>query len=295
MKNDTFIVIQDLKKKILRWRILAFIGIFLIILSYASAIFKHSSTKKNIIAKVDIKGVLLNDMISYEKLKELNNDNIKGIILNINSEGGDVVESEKLYTFFRKISNNKPIVSIINSIGASGGYMVAMASDYIIAYNTSSVGSIGVLVQTYEITELAKKLGITLTNYKSSPLKAAPNPLEKINPDVDMVISQQINDVYDYFLNIFVERRKIKITEAQEIANGQIYTGRQALEYGLIDKIGNEDDVIDYFKDNNVNIDEMEIVDFNIYRNNKFNFVDNFINSKVYNGLINRVMAIYNN
>jgi protease-4 len=150
-------------------------------------------------------------------------------------------------------------------------------------------------MQTYEVTDLAKKIGVNLINYKSSSLKSAPNPFEKINPDVDMVISQQINDVYDYFLNIFVERRKIKITEAQEIANGQVYTGRQALEYGLIDKIGTEEDALSYFKDNSIDVDNMAIVDFNIYKkNNKFSILNNFINSKISN-TINGVMAIYNN
>lgn len=290
MKNDNFIAIQSFKKKIFIWRIIAFISIFFVFFTFTDKIFNKKISKNNIIARVKINGIILNDMFSKEKLKELEKPNIKGIILDINSEGGDVVESEKLYTFFRKLSKTKPVVSMINGMGASGAYMIAMASDYIIAYNTSVIGSIGVLIQTYEFTELAKKLGISLTNYKSSPLKAAPNPFEKITPDVDMIISQEINDIYDYFLTIFAERRKIKIIEAQEIANGQIYTGRQALEYGLIDKIGGEDELLDYFKDINIKINKVNFVDFNIYKNNsKFSFIKNF------NGLFkNKVMAIYN-
>lgn len=294
MKSDTFVFIKDLKKRLSCWRIVAFISMFFLIISSSKSILNNSSSK-NIIARVSINSIILNNTLSVNRMKELKKDNVKGIILDINSGGGDVVESEKLYTFFRELSKTKPIVSVINSIGASGAYMVAMASDYIISYNTSLVGSIGVLMQTYEVTDLAKKLGVNLINYKSSSLKSAPNPFEKINPDVDMVISQQINDVYDYFLNIFVERRKIKITEAQEIANGQVYTGRQALEYGLVDKIGTEEDALNYFKDNNIDINNMAIVDFDIYKkSNKFGVLNNFINSKIYN-TINRVMAIYNN
>lgn len=293
MKSDTIIFIKELKKKVSLWRLLTFASVFFLVILTSNRIF-NSSSNKNFIAKINIDGVILNDTFSFNKINELKNDNIKGIILSINSNGGDVVESEKLYTFFRELSKEKPIVSIINGMGASGAYLVAMASDYIVSYNTSLVGSVGVLMQTYEITDLAKKIGVNLINYKSSSLKGAPNPFEKINPDVDMVISQQINDIYDYFLNIFIERRKIAITEAQEIANGQVYTGRQALEYGLVDKIGGENDVLDYFKDNNIDTDNIQIIDFNIYKKSKFDILNNLINSRLYN-TINGVMAIYNN
>lgn len=293
MKSDTIIFIKELKKKVSLWRLLTFASVFFLVILTSNRIF-NSSSNKNFIAKINIDGVILNDTFSFNKINELKNDNIKGIILSINSNGGDVVESEKLYTFFRELSKEKPIVSIINGMGASGAYLVAMASDYIVSYNTSLVGSVGVLMQTYEITDLAKKIGINLINYKSSSLKGAPNPFEKINPDVDMVISQQINDIYDYFLNIFIERRKIAITEAQEIANGQVYTGRQALEYGLVDKIGGENDVLDYFKDNNIDTDNIQIIDFNIYKKSKFDILNNLVNSRLYN-TINGVMAIYNN
>ena len=291
MKSDTFIFIKSLKKSVFRWRLIAIVAIFLIIVSSSANIFKEESDP-NIIARVNINTPIMRSLFSYDKLKNLEKDNIKAVILSIDSPGGEVVESEKLYTFFRKLAEKKPVVTIINGMGASGAYMVAMASDYIISYNTSSVGSIGVVLQTYEITDLAKKLGISLTNYKSSPLKATPNPTEKINPDVDMVVSQQINDVYDYFLNIFVERRKIKITEAQEIANGQVYTGRQALDYGLIDKIGTEEDALVYLKDNNIDITN-EIVNFSIYKDSKMEAINNFINSKL--SSFSKIMAIYNN
>lgn len=288
MKSDTFILIKKLKQSLFKWRILAFIAIFLVIISSSSKILNNN---EDIIARVNINTPIINGIFSQNSLKKLDSSNIKAVILNIDSEGGDVVESEKLYLFFRKLSKNKPVVSVINGIGASGAYMISMASDYIVSYNTSAVGSIGVIIQAYEITDLAKKLGISLTTYKSSSLKAAPNLFEKINPDVDMVMSQQINDVYDYFLNIFVDRRKIKVTEAQEIANGQIYTGRQALDYGLIDKIGTEEDALDFLKNNKIDVDNIKVVDYNIYKKSNPNIISNFINSKI--NSFSKIMTIY--
>lgn len=291
MKADIFITVQKLKNKVVLWRALAFICIFFSFIIFCGKILKNDIMDRNIIARVKISDYIGNNMFSEEKMEQLKDENIKAIILDIDSQGGDVVASEILYNFFRKLSTEKPVVSQIEGMGASGAYLVAMASDYIIAHNTSVVGSIGVLVQTYEITELAKKMGISLTSYKSSPLKAAPNPFEKVTPDVDMIISQEINDIYDYFLTIFVERRKIKITEAQEIANGQIYTGRQALDYGLIDKIGGNDEVIDYFKDIDIDINKVKIVDFDIYKStNKFSdFVSIFKGETPRN----RIQAVY--
>lgn len=291
MKADIFVTIQKLKNKVVLWRALTFICIFFSLVMLGGKILKSSVVDKNIIARVKISDYIENGTFSKEKMNELKNDSVKAVILDIDSQGGDVVASEVLYNFFRKLATEKPVISKIEGMGASGAYLVAMASDYIIAHNTSVVGSIGVLVQTYEITELAKKMGISLTSYKSSPLKAAPNPFEKVTPDVDMIISQEINDIYDYFLTIFVERRKIKITEAQEIANGQIYTGRQALDYGLIDKIGGDDEVMEYFKDIDIDINKVKIVDFNIYKHtSKF---DNFVSTFKGNTPKNMIQAVY--
>ncbi len=266
--------------------------LFFYLLSLCNKVVRGNIVGKDIIARVNIRDYIGNDSFSREKLEKLKDDKIKAIILDIDSPGGDVVASEMLYTFFRKLSIDKPIISQINGLGTSGAYLLAMASDYIIAYNTSAVGSIGVIAQNYEITELAKKFGISLTTFKSSILKSAPNPFEKITPDVDMVVNQEINDIYDYFLTIFIQRRKIKTLEAQEIANGQVYTGRQALEYGLIDKIGGDDEAIEYFKDINIDMDKVKIVDFDIYKDsNKFNSILSIFRSSISK---NMIQATYN-
>lgn len=241
-------------------------AVFLLIMASSNRAILKRQKPADVIARVKIDGFIENGAFSDERLKYLESDAVRGIILDINSPGGDVTESEKTYIFFRKLAMKKPLVTSIRGACTSGAYMIAMASDYIIAYNTSLVGSIGVVLESFEITELAKKLGINLTNYKSSPLKAAPNPLEKTTPDVDMVVSQKIDDIYDYFLGIFIDRRKIKVAEAQEIANGQTYTGRQALEFGLIDKIGGEDEILEFLRINNFNLNKIKIVEHDVYR-----------------------------
>ena len=267
MKNDNFLVIQDFKKRITIWRMIAFVCLVSVIFLATTNIFNTDKIKKfnnKYVARVSIKNIISSTSFLESKLKGLEKDEVVAVILDIDSPGGEVVSSERLYSFFRNLAKKKPVVSVIKGLGTSGAYMVAMASDYIISRNTSTVGSIGVVLETEEITELADKIGIKFTNFKSSPLKASPNMFEKITPDVEMVTNQLIDDIYDYFLSIFIERRNIKAIEAQEIANGQVYTGRQALEFGLVDKIGGEEEAIEYLKDNNINMDDIKIYDYDI-------------------------------
>lgn len=267
MKNDNFLVIQDFRKRITIWRIITFVCLVSVIFLATTNIFNTDKIKKfnnKYVARVSIKNIISSTSFLESKLKGLEKDEVVAVILDIDSPGGEVVSSERLYSFFRNLAKKKPVVSVIKGLGTSGAYMVAMASDYIISRNTSTVGSIGVVLETEEITELADKIGIKFTNFKSSPLKASPNMFEKITPDVEMVTNQLIDDIYDYFLSIFIERRNIKAIEAQEIANGQVYTGRQALEFGLVDKIGGEEEAIEYLKDNNINMDDVKIYDYDI-------------------------------
>ncbi len=300
MKNDDFVAIQDFKKKILRWRIITFFCLMSVIFVSAESLFSKRKTnlKKGYVARVSVEDMIRADSFSDKRLKELEKKEVIGVILDIDSPGGEVLASEKLYLFFRNLAKNKPVVSVINGYGTSGAYMVAMASDYIVAGNTSLVGSIGVILQTEEVTELADKVGVKFMNFKSSPLKAAPNMFEKITPDVEMVTNQLIEDIYDYFLSIFIERRKIKAIEAQEIANGQVYTGRQALEFGLIDKIGGEGEAVEYLKDNDIDMNKVEIVNFDI-SDDEGGFLSS-IRKKLFGSIANRlfrnktnIMAIY--
>jgi protease-4 len=307
MKNEIFMVTQSLKKKILLWRLLAFFGIFLVfavLLGKSRNHFKKLLVggKEESIARVNINGVIMNGLFSNDEMEKLKKPEVKAIILAIDSPGGDVAESEKLHSFFRELSKTKPVVSVIGGAGVSGSYMVAMAGNHLVARNTSIIGSIGVILQSYELTSLADKIGISFNSYKSSPLKASPNPFEKTTADVDLVVNQLVGEIYQYFLDVFIERRNIKALEAQEIADGQVYSGRQALELGLVDSLGGEEVALKYFEDSGVNVNKIKVVDHSILYHKKYDFLDLLIN-KFYeycsatgnNGMKSRVMAIYGN
>src|SRR5262249_34918350 len=138
----------------------------------------------------------------------------------------------------------KPVVAVMRSIAASAGYMVALAADHIVAREGTITGSIGVLIETAEVTELAEKIGIKPVLVKSSPLKGTPSPFEKTTPEAERVIRDVVNDFYNRFVDMVAERRALPRDRVVQLADGRVYSGRKAAEDKLIDGIGGEDEAV---------------------------------------------------
>ena len=240
--SDLLLDREILLNQIKKWKWLFFLSCFALIISFTN--FKKSGNK-DIIAQVDIVGIIDHRPELIEELKNLETSKqVKALVLYIDSPGGTTYASEEIYTSLKNISKKKPVVAVLGTVAASGGYMVAMAADHILARNMTITGSIGVLAENFEITELAQKLGIKLENYKSSPLKASPNPFEKTNEEVKNAEMQVIKDSYDIFVNMLMDSRKLKKDQALKLADGKIYIGKTAKELKLIDNIGNIDDAL---------------------------------------------------
>jgi protease-4 len=286
LSNDTFSALLDMKSRMKKWRFLAILFIIIALISFNIKNFDDKDGEEslieiteNCIGNIEISGVLLKDKYRANILKEIEKeDRIKALIVNIDSPGGGVVESEIIYSLLRDISNKKPIVVVIGSSGASGGYMISLASDYIIAKNGSITGSIGVLMQSFEATDLAEKVGVKFKTYKSSELKGSPSPLEKYNPKVDKVIQESVDDIYKFFVELVAKRRGFSMEEAYKVSNGQIYTGRQALKLKLIDEIGGEKEALSYLKVKGIDVEELEIEEIKLTKPlGEFDFLDKFL------------------
>ena len=254
LSSDNFSALINLKNKVQKWKNVASLMFFVVLLMLFRIVSGNNHNVSNIengdyIANITIEGIILDDDYRSEILEKIaKQKNIKAVIININSPGGGIVGSEILYNHLKAIANNKPIVVLMGSLAASGGYMAALASDHIIARNGTLTGSIGVIMQTSEITELANKLGIKFLSYKSSTLKGSPSPFEKSNPQVDQVINASIKDSYEFFANLVKECRGKKLAKNNNILDGRIFTGRQALKNGLIDEIGGKEEALNYLK-----------------------------------------------
>ena len=237
------------KSQILRWKILSLLIVLMVLVISISTILKKndlpfflSNIKSDYIANILLEEVIYDDLSRVKNLEKIAEDkNIKAVIVHINSPGGSVVGSEMLYNSFRKIAKNKPVVAVLGSLAASGGYLVALGADYIIAHNGTITGSIGVLMETTEITDLAEKIGVKFNNFKSNDLKANPGFREKLTPEAKKAIMDNIYDVYDYFTELVAKRRDLSVDFVKMIADGRIYSARLAMQYKLIDEIGNED------------------------------------------------------
>lgn len=173
---------------------------------------------------------------------------IKAILLEINSPGGEVTASDIVYQQLKKVQREteKPVVAIIGTMGASGAYYVACAAGRIMAHPTSIIGSIGVLMQAMNLEELAKKVGLKAITLKSekTPMKDVLSPFKEITPEERVMLMTIINSIYDRFIDIVSESRKLSREEVIKIADGGIFTAARAKELGLIDAIGYREDAI---------------------------------------------------
>jgi protease-4 len=144
------------------------------------------------------------------------------------------------------VAADKPVVAQVGTLAASAGYMIASATDHIVARQTSIVGSIGVLVQYPDVTGLMDKLGIKLEEIKSSPLKAEPSPFNPTTEEERAMVRSMILDSYDWFIGLVDERRPLTHAEVTALADGSIFTGRQALTRKLVDALGGETEAISW-------------------------------------------------
>ncbi|ABR54300.1 signal peptide peptidase SppA, 36K type [Methanococcus vannielii SB] len=174
-----------------------------------------------------------------------NNDNIKAVIIKINSPGGEVVASEKLSRKIKEVSEKKPVVAYIETIGASGAYMAASSSNYIVAEKQSLVGSIGVRMELLHYYGLMEKLGVNTTSITGGKYKNIGTPNRPMTEEEYKMLESIVDEMYFDFISMVAENRNMTINETLIAADGKIYNGLQAKNAGLIDQVGTEKDAID--------------------------------------------------
>ncbi|MFD9900731.1 signal peptide peptidase SppA [Mesorhizobium sp. UC22_110] len=246
LRADDLIDRRRLRRKLTFWRIAA-IAVLLIGLAMLSAWYYRGgeSTGVDHIAKIKIEGTITQDDELIRRIEAVRKaSHVKGVILLVNSPGGTTVGGETIYDAVRKLAAEKPVVTEVGTLAASAGYMIASASDYIVAHQTSIVGSIGVLIQYPDVTGLMDKIGVKLEEVKSSPLKASPSPFAPTTEEARAMVRKLIMDSYDWFVDIVAERRKLPRPQALALADGSIFTGRQAVANKLIDALGGEQEAV---------------------------------------------------
>ncbi|TPL37554.1 signal peptide peptidase SppA [Mesorhizobium sp. B2-4-6] len=249
MRADDLIDRRRLRRKLTFWRVAAFLVLAAAIIAFSAWVYDDNFTGQAVphIAKVKIEGTITEDEELLKRLEAIRTSpEVKGVILSIDSPGGTTVGGESIFEQVRKLAGDKPVVAEVGTLAASAGYMIASATDHIVARKTSIVGSIGVLIQYPDVSGLMDKLGIKLEEVKSSPLKASPSPFKPTNDDERAMVRKLILDSYDWFVGIVADRRKMTHDQALALADGSIFTGRQALANHLVDAVGGEQEAIDW-------------------------------------------------
>ncbi len=172
------------------------------------------------------------------------NDRIAGILIPINSPGGQVAPSQELYHAIRKIrdNSNKPIFVSMASVAASGGYYAALGADSIFANDGTLTGSIGVIMQFPIYSNLMEKVGVGMRTVKSQEFKDAGSPFREMNAAEQAYFQSIIDDVYNQFTEVVSQERGIDEINMQSLGNGRVFTGRQAYHAGLVDALGTFED-----------------------------------------------------
>ena len=213
-----------------------------------SILFNFNKDEK-FIARVLVEGIIQDRKDLIQQINNLIDDkNVKGLITIVNSPGGTYVGSKELYDSIKVVREKIPTVVYMKEMATSGGYLVSLSSDRIYGNSGTITGSVGVILQTADISELLSKLGINPIIVKSGELKAVPNPAEKVDEDKLKYLESVINKMQDEFLNIVKADRNINESTIKMVADGRILTGRDAKKLKLIDDIGNEKDALNWLK-----------------------------------------------
>jgi protease-4 len=232
-----------------RWRAFAGLALIVAILAVAGRFTLERGGTGDQIARVEITGTISTDRDRTELLDKLGDDpGVKAVILTINSPGGTTAGGEELFESIGRLRAKKPVVAVIGELGASAAYMTAIAADHIFARRLSLVGSIGVLFQTFNAGKLLDTIGVDAEKIASGPLKAEPDIEHPMTPEVRAALTSLVSDSFAWFVDIVAERRGLSRETALALADGRIFTGRQAVADKLIDGIGGETEALDWLQ-----------------------------------------------
>ncbi|MGA3063872.1 MAG: signal peptide peptidase SppA [Methylocystis sp.] len=250
--SDYMVDRRRLRRKLGFWRIAA-IGAALLAALVAVAKFSGLDTMEKAaphIARLSIEGIITGDEDTIQLIKDIGDSKASAVLLKIDSPGGTTAGAEKLYLELRKLAEKKPVVAVVGTLAASGGYIAAIGADEIVVRGNSLIGSIGVLFQFPNFAKALDSLGVKVEEIKSTPLKAAPNGFEPTTEAAKAAINSLVVDSYDWFKGLVKERRHLDDAELAKVVDGRVFTGRQGLPLKLADLIGGESDAIAWLETN---------------------------------------------
>ena len=228
-------------------KVLIFFAIIFIITAILSFLvtFSEKVSLGEKVALINVSGIIIDSSGVVEELKEhAKNSSIKAIVIRVNSPGGAVAPSQEIYQEILKVKEKKKVVVSMGSVAASGGYYIAAAADKIVANAGTLTGSIGVIMEIPNVKGLMEKIGIEAQVIKSGKHKDIASVFKSLSPEEKEILQSVLDDVHDQFIQAVSDGRGMDYEDAKKIADGRIFTGRMAKEFGLVDELGSLEDAI---------------------------------------------------
>jgi protease-4 len=224
------------------------IVVIAIVLAFAAGVARRlggDEFGKSSIALLRVEGPIIDVTWYLEEVKKLTDqDRIRGVVLRVDSPGGAVAPTQELYRELLRLKEQKPVVTSMGTIAASGGYYLSCATDWIICNPGTITGSVGVIMEFTNIQELLRKIGVGSRTIKSGKFKDTGNPAREMTEEEERLLTDMVMDTYEQFVEAVLEGRSLDEAEARPYFDGRILTGRQALELGLVDELGNINDAL---------------------------------------------------
>lgn len=263
---------RRLRRKLGFWRIAAILAL-LITIGALVARGNDSGFGSPQIARLTFEGTIAEDRKMLKLIRDIgDDDNVKGVLLFVNSPGGTTAGGEGLYEAMRKVAKKKPVVAQFSTLATSAGYIIGLSADHIVARANTITGSVGVLMQWPQVTELFKKIGVEMKTIRSGNLKAMPNPFEPDDPQARAVTQQMVDEGFDWFLSLVETRRSISVDQVPGLRDGRIFSGRFAHTHKLVDEIGGEMEAVQWLKDKRGVDKDVKVVDRMPSENDFFGF-----------------------
>lgn len=203
-------------------------------------------------AGIGLSGAGYNHQFMLEQLKKIKEDDtVKGIVFEVNSPGGGVIESDEIYTLLKEIQAEReiPYYVVMGNMAASGGYYISAPADQIFVSRETITGSLGVIMQSLNYSKLAEKVGISFNTIKSGEFKDMMSPNREMTDAERAMLQDMLNDSYERFVEIIADGRNMSTEQVKKIADGRIMNGRQAIEAKLADQFGKTEDAIEMMKE----------------------------------------------
>jgi protease-4 len=243
IEAETVIERRRLRRRLTAWRLAAVVLAVFVIALIMAGDQRLAGTGSFLphIARVSVSGLITDDQNMLELLDKVGKSSqVRAVILDINSPGGTTTGGEAMYDAIRRLAEKKPVVAVCGTLATSAAYIVALATDRIFVYGNTITGSVGVIFQWADVSELMRTLGVKVEEVKSGPLKAVPNPFEPTDEKGRALAAEMVQEAKVWFVDLVGKRRNLEPAAVPGLTDGRVYSGRQALALKLVDAIGDE-------------------------------------------------------